>query len=32
MNVHFMNRDIDVIYVSADGTIDIHYNVTNPYK
>ena len=31
-NKIIVGKLIDVIYVSADGTIDIHYKFTNPYK
>ena len=31
-NKIIIGKLIDVIYVSEDGTIDIHYKVVNPYK
>lgn len=31
-NKIIINKLIDVIYLSEDGTIDIHYKVQNPYK
>lgn len=31
-NKLLITRLIDVIYLSEDGTIDIHYKIQNPYK